>query len=295
MDEIKGRIIRGISGFYYVYTEDGRMIETHAKGINRYKNIKPLVGDEVLISITHEKDGEGSIDEILDRKSELIRPAVANADMALIVMSLNNPKANTNLLDRFLLQMEWQDMPCTICFNKSDIAEIYEIEKLLDVYRKVPYDTMVVSAKTGEGLNELRSFLNGKTTVIAGQSGAGKSTLVNALQSEIVMETGEISKKLGRGRHTTRRAELIPLDYNSFIVDTPGFSSIDTREISEYELQDYFPEIAKRYPDCRFTGCAHINEPGCEIKAALDSGEISKSRYESYLMLYNECKSRKKY
>lgn len=294
-DLIYGRIIRAISGFYYVYTEDGQLISTHARGINRHKNLKPLVGDEVGIVITHEKDAEGSIEEVLQRKSQLIRPAVANADQALIVMSLEDPKANPGLLDRFLVQMQWQDMPTTICFNKCDIASDDEKDRLFDIYSKTPYHCICISAKKGIGLDELDAVLKGKITVVAGQSGAGKSTLVNSLQTGIVMETGEISKKLGRGKHTTRRAELIPIGTDSFIVDTPGFSSIDMRDIEPTELMGYFPEFIKRRDYCRFSGCVHVNEPDCQIKDDVAKGLISESRYESYLNMYDECKNRKRY
>lgn len=296
MSRVKsGRIIRAISGFYYVYTQDDELYECHAKGINRYKKEKPLVGDMVEIEVLDEKEKEGSIVKLCERTSTLIRPAVANADAAMIVTSLNDPKANTNLLDRFLIQMEWQNMPCIVCFNKADIGDEKEIELLMSTYAKVPYKTIAISAKTGEGLDKLHEILEGKITVVAGQSGAGKSTLVNALQTDVVMETGEISKKLGRGRHTTRRAELIPVNPNTFIVDTPGFSSIDMQDIEEQELQDYFPEIKERYLDCFYTGCAHINEPKCAVKDALAEGNISQSRYDSYISLYDLCKNRRKY
>ena len=294
-EHLYGRIIRAISGFYYVYTEDGQLISTHARGINRHKNLKPLVGDEVGIVITHEKDAEGSIEEILPRKSELIRPAVANIDQALIVMSIEDPKANPGLLDRFLVQMQWQNMPTIICFNKSDIASEEEKNRLLDIYSKTPYQCICISAKKETGLDKLEEILKDKVTVVAGQSGAGKSTLVNSLQNDIVMETGEISRKLGRGKHTTRRAELIPIGGDSFIVDTPGFSSIDMRDIEHDELMGYFPEFMKRQEFCRFSGCVHVNEPDCQIKDDVAKGLISESRYESYLNMYEECKNRKRY
>lgn len=296
MDElIRGRIIRAIAGFYYVYTSGDKTYECHAKGVFRNRNEKPLVGDEVLIQIIDEKDLIGNIVKLCPRHSSLIRPSVANADAALIVMSLSNPDANLNLLDRFLIQMEWQDMPCIICFNKIDIAKEEIAKSYRKIYEAVPYTTLTISAVTGEGIDDLKKLLEGKVTVIAGQSGAGKSTLVNSLQSEVIMETGEISKKLGRGKHTTRRAELIPINDNSFIVDTPGFSSIDMRDITEDELQSYFPEIRSHLGRCFYTGCAHINEPKCSVKDALLTKEIDENRYTSYKLLYDECKLRKKY
>lgn len=292
---VRGRIIRAIAGFYYVYTPGDCVYECHAKGVFRNRNEKPLVGDEVSIQIIDQTKLIGNIEKLHERHSSLIRPSVANADAALIVMSLTNPDANLNLLDRFLIQMEWQDMPCIICFNKIDIADRDMAQKYKSIYENVPYTTLSISAATGEGLDELKELLQDKVTVIAGQSGAGKSTLVNALQSDVVMETGEISKKLGRGRHTTRRSELIPLNDSSFIVDTPGFSSIDMRDITEEEMQDYFPEIRAHLGKCFYTGCAHINEPKCSVKDALLQGEIDNGRYTSYGLLYEECKNRKKY
>lgn len=290
-----GKIIRGIAGFYYVYTHTGKVYECRAKGVFRNKNLKPLVGDMVSVEVTDEENAKGNVVDIYDRKSELVRPNVANADCALIVTSLANPDANLNLLDRFLIQMEWQNMPCIVCFNKIDIANRERAKELADIYSKVPYSSITISASTGEGIDELKKILNGKTTVIAGQSGAGKSTLVNLLQTDVVMQTGEISKKLGRGRHTTRHSELIAIDKDTFIVDTPGFSSIDMRDIEEGELQQYFPEILKANKDCFFRGCAHINEPQCAVKSAVLEGEIDNSRYDSYSALYSECKARKKY
>jgi len=298
MEQYKGRIIRGIAGFYYVYVSGVGIFECKAKGVFRNKNEKPLVGDLVLVSsvVDTDKERPGSIDEILERHSQLIRPAVANVDQALVIFAAADPEPNLNLLDRFLCEMERQGVKSIVCFNKRDLISDERALELRTIYESAGYKVIQTSA-IENSLETLLEELEGKVTTVAGPSGAGKSSLVNLLQGEIEMETGTISKKLGRGRHTTRRAELIPVEgmENSFIVDTPGFSSITVMEQEALAVQKLFPEICIHEPECRFIGCAHIAEPDCGVKAALMRGEITQSRYDNYCSFYEEIKARRKY
>ena len=292
-----GRIIKGIAGFYYVYVNGQGVYECKAKGIFRLEGTKPLVGDEVDIEVLSEEDKEGNIISISHRKNSLIRPAVANVDQALIIFAAKNPKPNFNLLDRFLVMMEYQDVPVVICFNKVDLCENSYLEELKKIYSYANYKILFTSAKTLEGREELLQVLEGKTTTVAGPSGAGKSSIINTLQSDVSMETGEISKKLGRGKHTTRHSQLIAIDDigSSFIVDTPGFSTMDIPGFEKEDLNRCYPEFYELSDKCRFAGCAHINEPDCEVKAALEEGRISEVRYNNYVKLYEELASKSKY
>lgn len=292
---MQGKIIKGIAGFYYVHAEDEQVYACRARGIFRKDKYKPLVGDDVVISVTDTKDMEGSLDQILPRKSELIRPAVSNVDQALVIFAAADPVPNLVLLDRFLVMMEYQKVPSVICFNKADLIGEEERQTFSDIYAQTGCPVVFSSTRTGEGLQEIRDCLSGKTTVVAGPSGAGKSSIANSLQSEIHMETGEISKKLGRGRHTTRHAQIIPLGENTYLVDTPGFSSIFLPEIGEEELWYYLPEFREPEKECRFQGCRHISEPDCGVISAVHDGIISKSRYESYVLLHEELKEAKRY
>nr|WP_177297803.1 ribosome small subunit-dependent GTPase A [uncultured Blautia sp.] len=292
---MKGKIIKGIAGFYYVYGENDEVYECRAKGIFRKENRKPLVGDDVEITILDQGKKEGNLVKILPRKNSLIRPAVANVDQAFVIFALDDPKPNFLLLDRFLIMMEQADIPAVICFNKKDLAEEQEIRELYETYRGCGYQVILSSALQEEGIEEIRSILKGKTTVVAGPSGVGKSSLTNLLQKEIRMETGEISRKLKRGKHTTRHSQVIPVGDHTYLMDTPGFSSLYLTDMEEQELKDYFPEFRKYEEQCRFQGCRHIHEPGCAVKEALGSGEISSLRYEDYLNLYEELKEKRRY
>ena len=225
-ENMQGKIIKGIGGFYYVHVVESGVYECKAKGVFRKDGIKPLVGDDVEMEITHEKDKEGNITKILPRKNSLIRPAVANIDQALVVFAVTKPRPHFNLLDRFLVMMESEDIPAVLCFNKTDIAESPEIAELRNIYEGCGYPLVFTSAKEEQNIEELRHILEGKTTAIAGPSGVGKSSLINRLQSGVHMETGSISKKIERGRHTTRHSELIVIGDDSYIMDTPGFSSL---------------------------------------------------------------------
>jgi ribosome biogenesis GTPase len=292
---MQGKIIKGIAGFYYIYAEDGNIYECKAKGIFRKDNFKPLVGDNVEITVLNEEEKEGSVTSILPRRNSLIRPAVANVDQAFLIFAMENPKPNFLLLDRFLIMMEQQEIPVVICFNKKDVGEKKEMEKLYEIYTGCGYRVVLSSTYEGEGMDEIREILKGKTTVVAGPSGVGKSSITNCMQGEVQMETGEISKKLKRGKHTTRHSQVIPVEKNTFLVDTPGFSSLYLTDMKEEELRDYFPEFVMYEPQCRFQGCMHIHEPGCAVKEALSEGKISQQRYDNYLALYEELKEKRRY
>ena len=292
---MQGKIIKGIAGFYYIYAEDGNVYECKAKGIFRKDNFKPLVGDNVEITVLNEEEKEGSVTSILPRRNSLIRPAVANVDQAFLIFAMENPKPNFLLLDRFLIMMKQQEIPAVICFNKKDVGEKEEMEKLYEIYTGCGYRVVLSSTYEGEGMDEIREILKGKTTVVAGPSGVGKSSITNCMQGEVQMETGEISKKLKRGKHTTRHSQVIPVEKNTFLVDTPGFSSLYLIDMKEEELRDYFPEFVMYEPQCRFQGCMHIHEPGCAVKEALSEGKISQQRYDNYLALYEELKEKRRY
>lgn len=292
---MQGKIIKGIAGFYYIYAEDGNVYECKAKGIFRKDNFKPLVGDNVEITVLNEEEKEGSVTSILPRRNSLIRPAVANVDQAFLIFAMENPKPNFLLLDRFLIMMKQQEIPVVICFNKKDVGEKEEMEKLYEIYTGCGYRVVLSSTYEGEGMDEIHEILKGKTTVVAGPSGVGKSSITNCMQGEVQMETGEISKKLKRGKHTTRHSQVIPVEKNTFLVDTPGFSSLYLTDMKEEELRDYFPEFVMYEPQCRFQGCMHIHEPGCAVKKALSEGKISQQRYDNYLALYEELKEKRRY
>ena len=292
---MQGKIIKGIAGFYYIYAEDGNIYECKAKGIFRKDNFKPLVGDNVEITVLNEEEKEGSVTSILPRRNSLIRPAVANVDQAFLIFAMENPKPNFLLLDRFLIMMEQQEIPAVICFNKKDVGDKDEMEKLYEIYTGCGYRVVLSSTYEGEGMDEIHEILKGKTTVVAGPSGVGKSSITNCMQGEVQMETGEISKKLKRGKHTTRHSQVIPVEKNTFLVDTPGFSSLYLTDMKEEELRDYFPEFVMYEPQCRFQGCMHIHEPGCAVKEALSEGKISQQRYNNYLALYEELKEKRRY
>ncbi|HJA81342.1 MAG TPA: ribosome small subunit-dependent GTPase A [Candidatus Mediterraneibacter intestinipullorum] len=292
---MQGKIIKGIAGFYYVHVVESGVYECKAKGVFRKDGLNPLVGDNVEMEVTHEKDMEGNIMKILPRKNELVRPAVANIDQALVVFAVAKPKPHFNLLDRFLVMMEAKEIPVVLCFNKADIAKDPEIAALKNIYEECGYPLLFTSAKEEENIDGLEECLRGKTTAIAGPSGVGKSSLINLLQDEVKMETGSISRKIERGKHTTRHSELIMLGKDSYIMDTPGFSSLYVDDIGKEELKYCFPEFAPYEGKCRFNGCGHIHEPGCAVKQAVEEGKIHRVRYDDYAMMYRELQERKRY
>ncbi len=290
-----GKIIKGIAGFYYVHIEGCGVYECKAKGVFRNKSIKPLVGDNVEIDIVDEAEMKGNISTVLERNNDLIRPAVANVDQALVLFALKDPSPNLNLLDRFLVMMEFQNIGTVICFNKSDISTDEEANKLSEIYTQAGYKVIVASVEKGEGVEKVKNQLHGKTTVFAGPSGVGKSSMLNALASDYKMETGEVSKKIGRGKHTTRHSEIFYIDKETYVIDTPGFTSLDVPGMDERVLEECFPEFISSIGKCKFTGCAHMSEPDCEIKRLVEEGSISAGRYENYKSFYEELKNRKKY
>lgn len=292
----EGRIIKGIAGFYYVQTLSGKLYECKAKGSFRNDKRKPLVGDYVCLAVVDEEKRKGNIEQIKERKNELIRPAVANIDQALVIFAQTDPQPNYHLLDTFLARMELLGIETVICFNKSDLDRDQAIyREIEEIYRPTGYRMIYTSAKEEQGLKELKEILRHKCTTVAGPSGVGKSSLINLLQNDVHMETGGISEKTARGRHTTRHSELIALDGDSFIMDTPGFTSLRMDEYEKEDISAGFREMREYEDECRFFGCSHIHEPDCGVKEALCQGKISRQRYDSYVMMYEECKEKRRY
>lgn len=292
---MQGKIIKGIAGFYYVHTPNGHVYECKAKGVFRKDKQKPLVGDNVEMDVLDDNKKLGHISTILPRKNDLIRPAVANVDQALIIFAVTKPEPNFNLLDRFLIMMEQKDLPCIICFNKQDLFSDEEKKELAAVYENAGHTVLFVSALYNQGTEELQSLLQGKTTTVAGPSGVGKSSIINCLQPDIQMETGDISEKIERGKHTTRHSEIIPVNEKTYLVDTPGFSSLLLFDLEKEKLAQYYYEFSEYEPVCKFIGCSHTHEPVCGVKLALDDGKISQIRYKNYCLLYEELACKKKY
>ena len=291
---MQGKIIKGIAGFYYVDVVESGIYEGKAKGIFRKEKRKPLVGDNVEIEILNEEEKTGNLVQIYERKNELIRPAAANVDQALVIFAVRQPDPNYVLLDRFLIAMEQQEIPVIICFNKSDLAKEQELEAMCRIYEGCGYHILTTSASCEEGIETVRELLEGKTTVVAGPSGVGKSSLTNLLQEEISMETGEISKKLKRGKHTTRHSQLLTVGEHTYLMDTPGFSSMFVEGMEKEELRQFFPEFREYEGTCRFQGCVHVHEPGCLVKEAVEEGKLSSQRYENYVSFYEELKEKEK-
>lgn len=285
---MRGKIIKGIGGFYYVKTADDTIYECKARGVFRKENIKPCIGDDVEISV---ENGKGSIDVILPRKTQLIRPPVANIDILVIVVASKDPEPNIFLIDKLLVNSEQSGIKPIICINKTDVKSGNEIK---EIYEKAGYSVLLVSAAKGDGFENLIPYLKGKTSAFAGLSGVGKSTILNLI-TDTTQETGAVSAKIKRGKHTTRHVELLELKDGGYVLDTPGFSSFEVNDIKAPELQNYFPEMRSYEDMCRFKGCSHINEPDCAIKERVDNGEIPKSRYESYTELYNQLKNIKEW
>ena len=292
---MQGKIIKGIAGSYFVHCEDQEIYECKAKGVFRKKGEKPLVGDNVEIEITDAAEHTGTVARIIKRKNELIRPAVANVDRAMVIFAAASPDPSFPLLDRFLWMMEKEGVETEIVFNKVDLLTEQGRDEIRAIYESTGYPVLFTSTKTGEGLEQLKCLLKNKTTTVAGPSGVGKSSLINACQTSVTMETGDLSRKLERGKHTTRHSELIFVEENTYIVDTPGFSSLFLFEEKEELVKEYFREFGQYDTDCRFPDCMHIKEPDCAVKQAVAAGKIHKSRYESYRNMFEEIKSRKKY
>ncbi|MCI1923063.1 MAG: ribosome small subunit-dependent GTPase A [Lentilactobacillus buchneri] len=290
----KGKIYQSLAGFYDVHTADDKVYRTRARGNFRKRKITPLVGDDVEFQI---EDGDkGYILEILPRKNSLVRPPIANIDQAIVTTAATQPEFSSNLLDRQLIALEISQIQPIIYFTKTDLLSESKRQELATIaadYAKVPYEVILPdSAFSDEALNRLRNLFSKKENVIMGQTGAGKSTLLNHLAPNLDLKTGEISAALNRGKHTTRRVALLNVN-DGLIADTPGFSSYDTLDIDFRELAGYFPEFKRASSKCRFRGCMHVNEPDCEVKRQVESGQIMKSRYENYLQLYTDIKNRK--
>lgn len=290
-----GKILKGIAGFYYVNGTDENIYECKAKGIFRNKNVKPLVGDDVEFSVLDSIELKGNIEQILPRKNVLVRPAVANVDQALVLFAITHPEPNLNLLDRFLVMMEVQEVPVKICFNKTDLSGSEEKLALGEIYEAAGYPVYFTSTYDDKGIEEIRDLVRGKTTVLAGPSGVGKSSLTNLLYPQAEMETANISEKIQRGKHTTRHSELFGIGRDSYLVDTPGFSSMYLEDLECSQLKNYFPEFEPYEDECRFLGCVHIGEKTCGIKAAVEEGKINRGRYENYRLLYQDLKEKRRY
>lgn len=290
---VEGIIVKGVGGFYYVKTKND-IIECRARGLFREENLKPLIGDRVIIRISNE-DNTGYIEEILPRKTQLIRPPVANVTQVIIVMSIKKPDINLWLLDRFIIMAEKENLNILICINKVDLDPA-KAKELIDIYKHVGYNIIGASTKENIGIKELRQHLNNNISVFAGPSGVGKSSLLNAINHDFQLKTGDVSAKTKRGKHTTRHVELLELDKDTYVLDTPGFGSLNLDFIEdEIELRDYFVEVRKYSQDCKFTSCLHENEPECEVKRQVELGNIPESRYYSYLEFLKEIRDNRRY
>lgn len=285
---MEGKIVKGIGGFYYVKTTEG-VIECKARGKFRHKDIKPMVGDDVIIEVTN---GKGVIEDILDRSSELVRPMVSNVTQAFVVFAIKNPDLNYDLLNRFLIICEYNNIKSIVCLNKKDLASEEEREEVKKKINDIGYDVLFINAKKGEGIDLLKERLKSNVTVLCGPSGAGKSTLINTLINRTHMETGVVSEKIGRGKHTTRHSELIEIE-NGYLVDSPGFSNIDIDFMEKDEMKFCFPEFEEYNLNCKFRGCLHNKEPECAVKKALSEGKINEYRYNFYIRILQEAEGRK--
>ena len=279
-----GRIIRSLSGFYDVQLP-GQVVTCRGRGVLRKEQITPLTGD--LVEITLER-GKGMVEAVLPRKNSFVRPAVANVDALAIFAANVNPVTEPFLIDRVAAIAGDQNVQCLICINKSDLDEARELRS---IYEQAGFPVICTSAKTGQGMEQLRSFLRGKLTAFTGNSGVGKSSVLNCLSPNLALPTGEVSEKLGRGRHTTRHVELFCLGEDTYVMDTPGFSSFDTDQmdvILKENLQYAFPDFAPYIGRCQFADCSHRAEPGCSVRQAVEAGQIPPTRYDSYLRLYEK-------
>lgn len=292
---MQGKIIKGIAGFYYVHIVDMGVVECKAKGIFRNRKIKPLVGDNVIIDLIDREKSLGNITDILPRNNSLIRPAVANIDQALIVFSVTKPEPNFNLLSRFLLTMNRQQLDTIICFNKMELVNEQKLDELTDIFANSGCKVIFTSTYENQGIDQVKAILQDKTTVFAGPSGVGKSSITNLIMPDAIAEIGEISEKVGRGKHTTRHSEIFHVTGNTYIMDTPGFTSLYLTELEKEDVRFYFEEFSKYEGKCKYNGCVHVNEPDCAVKEAVNMGNIHKIRYENYLEIYEEIKSQKKY
>jgi ribosome biogenesis GTPase len=301
----EGIIVKALSGYYYVMpiedngapSVEGSAVQCRARGIFRKRGTSPLVGDRVSYMLT--ENGEGTVDEIHKRETELIRPPVANVGLAVLLFSVKEPDMNLNLLDKFLVHIEQAGLDALIVLTKQDLIDPDAkdrdiVAETKAMYEQIGYEVISTSSRTGEGSELLRERLAGKISVFSGQSGVGKSSMLNALMPGLTLETSAISMRLGRGKHTTRHVELIPLDNGGFVADTPGFSQLDFLEIGVEELSTCFREFAQFADQCKFRGCTHTHEPSCRVLAAKEEGLISESRYKHYEQFLTEMKDKKR-
>lgn len=291
---LKGFILTGVAGRYKVRTNKGDFI-CEITGKIKYDENRPIVGDFVLIDVINEENRLGMINEILPRKTELHRPKVSNVSQAVIVFALKNPDPHLHLLDRIIAFAEYTGLEIVICFNKADIVDEEVIDEYREIYEKIGYTVIVTSVKEEKGREALIEVLNNQITVFAGPSGAGKSSLLNMIQPNLKLRTGEISKKIKRGKHTTRHTELISLKKGGWVVDTPGFANLDVSFIDENNLDEYFKEMNDYRHQCKFNNCMHLNEPKCAVKEKLKIEEMARSRYDSYVSILNEIRKSRRF
>lgn len=285
---LEGRVVRSHSNVYYVDTGD-EVLECRPRGRLRYRDERVTAGD--LVRVSRAGPGLGAIDEVLPRRNALTRPPVANVDQVVVVFSFHEPELDLGLVDRFLVLAAAADLPAVLCFNKVDLATPDEVATVRRVYEPLGYRFVAVSARTGQGLEDVRRLLAGRVSVLAGPSGVGKSSLLNALRPDLGLRTGEVSRKVRRGTHTTRHVALIPTGSGGMVADTPGFSQLELKDVKPVDIAWYYPEIAALAPSCRFHGCLHRAEPDCRVKAAVAAGEIDRGRYERYLSLLGEAEA----
>lgn len=285
--KIDGIIIKGIGGFYYVEAADGIIYECKARGVFRKEKITPLAGDKVEISV--DENNKNSIDKIYERRNMFKRPPIANVDKLVIVSSVCDPRPNLLIIDRLSAVAVYKNVEPIIVFTKNDLQSA---DEYIEIYKNAGFKTFAVSNETGEGIGEIKAVIENGVCVFTGNSGVGKSSLINRMYPDFALETGEISKKLGRGRHTTRHVELLKIN-NGYIADTPGFSSLDFETndlIKKDELAFCFPDFSDFIDSCKFSTCAHVNDKGCRLIEAVNSGDVMRSRHESYVTMYNEVK-----
>ena len=292
---MQGKIIKGIAGFYYIHVPEHGIYECKAKGGFRNQKIKPLVGDMVEFDVIDEAEKKGNIVSILPRLNALIRPSVANVAQAMIIFAIQEPEPNLGLLDRFLITMQQQDLKTIICFNKCDLTSEARKQELTEIYQGCGYEVLFISVEKQQGIDAVREKLKGMTTVLAGPSGVGKSSLMNQLNPQLEVQTGAVSEKIKRGRHTTRHSEIFYLGEDTYLMDTPGFTSLYVKDVEADELKYYYSEFEPYEGKCRVNGCAHVHEPDCAVKTAVGEGIIHKLRYDSYINLYEELKSQRRY
>lgn len=291
----QGVIMKALSGFYYVRPDDesGTIVQCRARGLFKKKKVTPLVGDRCMFET--ESTGEGTVTEILPRNSQLVRPPIANVDTVILTFSVTNPDLNLQLLDKFLVHTEFAGLDAIICLTKSDLPhDTRFVQSAMELYRAMGYPVLLSSAVHNVGIQQLSELLKGKISVVSGQSGVGKSSLLNSLKPGMSLETGEISERLGRGKHTTRHVELIEFANEAYVADTPGFSQLDFHSLELNDLANCFIEFASYAENCRFRGCLHREEPSCAVREAVEQGHIAVSRYEHYSIFFEEMKNRKR-